>query len=63
MLIFQGKAFTAEGMERKGHSKRKGLSRNSGESTIHIRWKTRKEQETEEELKDIEEKGLAEEED
>lgn len=50
-------------MKRKEQSKRKGLSRNSGERIIHIRWKARKEQETEGELKDIEEKGLEEEKD
>lgn len=50
-------------MERQEQPKRKGLSRNSGERTICIRQKTRKEQETEEELKDIKEKGLGKEKD
>lgn len=36
-----------KGMEGKEKSKRKGLSRNSGQRTIHIGPKTRKEQETE----------------
>lgn len=62
MFIFDRKQiFTVEGMERKEQSKRKGLSRNSGERTIHIRILGRSKRLKG--LKDIKEKGVEKEKD